>query len=171
MACEDCLEVGFVGLVVQRICVWCPIITDIFMGFGQTGAKRCGRCLKVVNWGWRCKLQKGASLHREGRFSLCNTAVLWNFVASLTGYILQKILLDTSFHYATVVLRVWGLQSQKCNSDCPNEKLNGLFQKNFQVFNSTHENSLSLTLLISSLFFFHYNICTVISDCNHPSFW
>ena len=28
----------------------------------------------------------GGSFHREGRFSLCNTAVLWNFIASLTGY-------------------------------------------------------------------------------------
>ena len=27
----------------------------IFMGFGQAGAKRFGVCLKVMNWGWRCK--------------------------------------------------------------------------------------------------------------------
>ena len=46
------------------------------MGFGQAGAKRCGGCLKVINWGWRCKSQKRSSLHREGRFSLCNTAIL-----------------------------------------------------------------------------------------------
>ena len=46
------------------------------MGFGQAGAKRCGGCLKVIIWGWRCKSQKGGSFHREGRFSLCNTAVL-----------------------------------------------------------------------------------------------
>ena len=36
-ACEDCLEVCFVRLVVERICVWCLVI---FMGFGQAGAKR-----------------------------------------------------------------------------------------------------------------------------------
>ena len=35
---------------------------------------------------------------------------------------------------ATVVLRVWGSQNQKCNSECPNETLNGLFQKNFLGF-------------------------------------
>ena len=76
VACEDCLEVCFVGLVVERICVWCLVIVAIFMGFGQAGAKRCGGCLKVINWGWRCKSQKGGSFHREGRFSLCNTAIL-----------------------------------------------------------------------------------------------
>ena len=76
MACEDCLEVYFVGLVVEMICVWCLIIVVIFMGFGQAGAKRCEGCLKVINSGWRCKSQKGGSFYREGRFSLCNTAVV-----------------------------------------------------------------------------------------------
>ena len=42
MACEDCLEVCFVGLMVQRICVWCLVVVAIFMGFGQARAKRCG---------------------------------------------------------------------------------------------------------------------------------
>ena len=46
--------------------------------------------------------------------------------------------------------------------------LNGLFQKNFQVFYFTPENSLSLTLPPSPSVFFHYSVCTVISDCNHP---
>ena len=45
MACEDCLEVCFVGLVVETICVWCLVIVAVFMGFGQAGAKRCGGCL------------------------------------------------------------------------------------------------------------------------------
>ena len=70
VACEDCLEVCFVGLVVERICVWCLVIVAIFMGFGQARAKRCGGCLKVINWGWWCKSQKGGSFHRESRFSL-----------------------------------------------------------------------------------------------------
>ena len=85
---EDYLEVCFVGLVVGRICVWYLVIVVIFMGFAQAGAKRCGGCLKVINLGWRCKSQKGGCFHREGRFSLCNTAVLRNFIASFTGYIL-----------------------------------------------------------------------------------
>ena len=58
--CEDCLEVCFVGLVAERICVWCLVIAAIFMGFGQAGAKMCGGCLKVIDWGWRCKSKKGA---------------------------------------------------------------------------------------------------------------
>ena len=70
VACEDCLEVCFVGLVVERICVWCLVIVAIFMGFGQAGAKKCGRCEKSSIGGGN------ASRKREGRFSLCNTAVL-----------------------------------------------------------------------------------------------
>ena len=76
MACEDRLEVCFVGLVVERICLVPCHIAAIFMGFGQAGAKRCGGCLKVINWEWQYKSQKGDSFHREGRFLLCNTAVL-----------------------------------------------------------------------------------------------
>ena len=134
VACEDCLEVCFVGLVVERICVWCLVIVAIFMGFGQAGAKRCGGCLKVINWGWRCKSQKGGSFHREGRFSLCNTAVLWNFIASLTGYILQKILSDTSLHYITALL-FYVFQIYKAKNATQSVlmilTLNGLFKKKF----------------------------------------
>ena len=119
MTCEDCLEVCFVGLVLGRKYIWCLVIVAIFMRFGQAGAKRRGGCLKVINCGWQ-KSQKGDSFHREGRFSLCNTTILWNFIASLTGYILKLILSDTSFHHITVVLRVWGWQDQKCNSKCSN---------------------------------------------------
>ena len=31
VVCEDCLEVCFVGLAVERICVWCLVIAAIFM--------------------------------------------------------------------------------------------------------------------------------------------
>ena len=116
MACEDCLEVCFVGLVVERICVWCLAIAAIFVGFGQAGAKMCGGCLKVINWGWRWK----GALFIGKAGSHYVILLLWIFNASFTGYILWKVLLDTSFHYTTVVLRVWGWQSQKCNSECPN---------------------------------------------------
>ena len=75
MAYEDCLEVYFVGLVVGRNYVWFLVIVAIFMGFGKAGAKRCGGCLKVINWG-TLKPKKGDSFQREGRFSLCNAAVL-----------------------------------------------------------------------------------------------
>ena len=75
VTCEDCLEVCFVGLAVGRNYVWCLVICVIFMRFGQAGAKRCGGCLKVIDWGWR-KPQKADSSHTEDRFSLCNTAIL-----------------------------------------------------------------------------------------------
>ena len=55
-------------------------------GIWTSRSKKVWGCLKVINWGWRCKSQKGGSFHREGRFSLCNTAVLWNFIAGLTIY-------------------------------------------------------------------------------------
>ena len=51
----------------------------------KAGVEMCRECFKL---GWRCNLQRGDSFYREGRFSLCNTAVLWNFIASLTGYML-----------------------------------------------------------------------------------
>ena len=64
------------------------VIVAIFIGFAQARAKKCGGCLKIIIWWWRCKSQKGGSFHWEGRFSLYNTAVLWNFVVSPTGYIM-----------------------------------------------------------------------------------
>ena len=63
MACEGGLEVGFVGLVVERICARCLVTAVIFMEFVQAGEKKCGGCLKVINWGWRWKSQKGDSFH------------------------------------------------------------------------------------------------------------
>ena len=87
MACEDCLEVCFVGLVVERICVWCLVIVVIFMGFGQAEAKRCGGCLKVINWGSNKSHKRGTlSIGKAGsqyvKLLYCET------IASLTGYIL-----------------------------------------------------------------------------------
>ena len=52
MACEDCLEVCFVGLVRGRNYAWCLVIVVMFMGLGQAGTKICGGCLKVTNWAW-----------------------------------------------------------------------------------------------------------------------
>ena len=50
IACENCLEVYFMGLVVGRNYVSCFFIVVIFMVFEQDGAKRCGETLKVINW-------------------------------------------------------------------------------------------------------------------------
>ena len=127
MACEDCLEICFVGLAVGRNYVWSLVIAVIFMRFGQAGAKRCGGCLKVINWGRQCKSQKGDSFYREGRFSLCNTAVLWNFIARL---IIAKDFIGYLFSLYYCCLSVWGWQGQKCNSKCPYD-INNEFQKKF----------------------------------------
>ena len=62
------LLVNFVGLVVGGNYVWYLVIVVIFIGFGQVGAKRCGRRFKFINWGDCC--------YREGGFSLWNTDVL-----------------------------------------------------------------------------------------------
>ena len=56
MAWEDNLEVCFVGLVKEKNYVWCIVMVVIFMGFGLVRAKRCGGCLKVINW--RCKVEE-----------------------------------------------------------------------------------------------------------------
>ena len=101
--------------------------------------------------------------------------------------------MDTSFHYTTVVLRVWGWQSQKCNSKCPNDiNTEWAIPENFSsfsmflfvfyfftfVFYFTFKCSCFLLYawkfhilnpsLLPLFVFFHYSVCTVISDCNHP---
>ena len=108
------------GLVVGRSYVWCLVIIVIFMGFGQAEAKRCGGCLKVINWGWRRKSQKGGSFHREERFSLlyCET--------------LLKVLLGI---YCKRFYCVRGWQGQKCNSKCPNDiNTDGVIPEKFLGF-------------------------------------
>ena len=91
VACEDCLQICFMGTVVERNYVLCLVIIVIFMGFGQAETKRCGGYFKVMNQGWQCKTKKGACFHREGRFLQRNTAVMQIFIASLTGCLLQQI--------------------------------------------------------------------------------
>ena len=77
--------------------------------------KKCGGCLiKSHQFGMEMEVTKEDSFHREGRFSLSNTDVLWNFMAILTRYILSR-------YITVVVLRVWGWQGQKRNSKCPND--------------------------------------------------
>ena len=141
------------------------------MGFGQAGAKRCWGCLKVINWGWRWKSQKRGSFHREGSFSLCNTAVLQNlfYCKSCWVYTVEDFIGYLFSHYTIAVLHVWGWQSQKCNSRCPNETLNGLFQKKFSSFLLYPWKLIILNPTPFPIcFFFHYSVCTVISDCSHP---
>ena len=73
-----------------------PCYSCHFYGIWTSRSKNVWGMLKSHQLGVVMQVTKGGSFHREGRFSLCNTAVLWNFIANLTGYILWKILLDTS---------------------------------------------------------------------------
>ena len=98
-------------------------------GICTSRSKKVWGCLKVINWRWRCQWQKGGSFHREGGFSLCKTAELWNFIASLTGYIYIYIYiyiytvkdfigyLFSLYYCCFTCLR---LAKPKFNSKCPN---------------------------------------------------
>ena len=103
VACEDCLEVCFVGLVVEWICVWCLAIAAIFMGFGQARAKMCGGCLKVIDWGWRCNSKKGA-LFIGKTCSHCVMLYCETLLQVLLGIYCKRFYWIPLF--ATVVLRV-----------------------------------------------------------------
>ena len=69
---QDCLEVCLVGLVVGRIFVWCLVSCHIY-GIWTSRSKKVWGMLKSHQLGVG---MQGGSSHREGRFSLCNTAVL-----------------------------------------------------------------------------------------------
>ena len=139
------------------------------MRFGQSGAERCRGCLIVTNL-W-CKSQKGGSFHWERRFSLCNTAVLWNFIVSLTGYIpTVKDFTGYLFSLYYCCFKCLRLAKPNVQLKCPNDiNTEWALTEKFSSFYFTPENSIFLTLPLSPLFvFFHYSVCTAISDCNHP---
>ena len=148
-------EVCFVGLVVERICVWCLVIVFIFMGFGQAGAKRCGGCLKVISWGWWCKSQKGALLIGKA---------VSHYVILVYCETLLEVLLDIyckRFYWILLftILLFYVFQVGKAKSATQSVPM------------VLTLNSVSLTLpLLLVCFFFHNSVCTVIYDCQ-PSFW
>ena len=116
----------------KDLCVWCLVIVVIFMGFEQAGAKRCGGCLKVINW--RCVTKRGLFSYREDRFSLCNTAILWNFIASPTGYCKRFYWIPLF----TVLLLLYVFEVGKAKSAIQSVLMiltvNGLFQEILKVF-------------------------------------
>ena len=96
----------------------------------------------------------------------------WYFICKVNGTnrvldLKNKILSDTSYHYINALL-FYVFEVCKAKSATQSVlmvlTLNGLFQKNSQVFYFTPENPISHICL----FFFNYSVCTVISDCNHP---
>ena len=72
----------------------------------------------------------------------------------------------------TFVLRVWGWQSQKCNSNCLNDINVEYSRKVFKFFYFTPENSISLTLPPSvPLCLFFPLWCLHCNFWQQPSFW
>ena len=123
------------GQVVERICAWHLVIVAIFMGFGQAGVKRCGGCLKVTNWRWRCKSQKGCFFHREGRFSLCNMLYCETLLQVLLGIFCKRFYWIPLF---TILLSFYVFEVGKAENAIESVLmaliLNGLFSKNVQVY-------------------------------------
>ena len=114
--------------------VWWLAIVVIFMRFGQAGAKRCGGCLKVINWGWR-KLQKGTLFIGKAGFhcvilQYCKTllqvflGIYWNWFYRIPLF--------------TILLLFYVFQVGKAKSATQSVliilTLNGLFQKIFRFF-------------------------------------
>ena len=122
------------GLVVGRNYVWLLVIVVIFMGFGQVGAKKSGRCLKPINWGWRCKSQRGAIF-----IGKAGSAIILLYCETLL-----KVLLGIyckRFYWIpffTILLFPYVSEVGKGKSETQSDviilTLNGLFHKNFWVF-------------------------------------
>ena len=112
------------GLVVERICVWCFVIVVIFMGFGQAGAKRCGGYLKS-------SVGKSSSIGKTG----------FHYVILLYCETLLQVLLGIyckRFYWIplfTILLLFYVFEVGKAKSATQNGlmilTLNGLFQKIF----------------------------------------
>ena len=83
-----------------------------------------------------------------------NTALLWNFIASLAGVYIVKHFIGYLFSLYCCFTCLRGWQSRKCNSKCPND-----INTKLCILNPPP----------SPCVFFHYSsVSTVISDCNHP---
>ena len=131
-------------------------------------------------WGMLKSHQLGVPMQVTERGTLLIGKGGWNYVILLYCEILLQVLLDIYckiFYWIllfTILLLFYVCEVGKVKSATQSVlmmlTLNGLVQKHFQVFQFTLENSISLILpSLPPLFaFFHYSVCTVISDCNHP---
>ena len=87
MAYED----SFLGLLcrasdIKDLCM-VPCHSFLIYGIWTCRNKKVWGMLKSHQLGVVMQVTKRGSFDRKGRSSLCNTAVLWNFIASLAGYI------------------------------------------------------------------------------------
>ena len=119
------------GLVVGRNYVWLLVIVVIFMGFGQVGAKKSGRCLKAINWGWRCKSQRGAIF-----IGKAGSAIILLYCETLLK-VLLGIYCKTLYWIPlfTILLLFYVFDADKAKNATQSVlmtlTLNGLFQKYF----------------------------------------
>ena len=164
VACKDCLEVCFVGLVVERICEWCLVIVAIFMEFGQAGAKRCGGCLKVINWaGVPTEVTKRVAQGMNAIGKTGSQYVIMLYCKTLlyifSGIYCKKIYWIPIF---TILLLFYVFQVGKAKSATQSVLiiliLNGFLQKNFQIFYFISENFIPLTLHPSPLCLFFFSL-------------
>ena len=118
-----------------------------FMEFGQAGAKMCRGYLKVVNWGWRCKSQKGALFIGKAGSHYVILLYCETLLQVLLGIYCKRFYWIPLF---TILLLFYVFEVGKTKSATQSVlmilTLNGLFQKNSQVFYFTPENFISLTL-------------------------
>ena len=106
-------------------------------GIWTSRSKKVWGMLKSHQLGVVMQVTKGGSFDRKGRFSLCNTAVLWNFIASLTGYCKRFKWIPL----CNILLLFYVLEVGKAKCETQSVlmilTLNGLFQKIFYVFHFT----------------------------------
>ena len=136
VACEYCLEVCFMGLMVGTNYVWRLAIVVIFMGFGQAGARRCVRCLKVIIWGVAIQVtQKGALFIGKTGSHYVILLYCETLLQVLPGIYCKTFYWIPLF---TMLLLFYVFEVSKTKSTTQSVlmilTLNGLFQKKFQVF-------------------------------------
>ena len=127
MACEDCLEVCFVGLEVERVCVWCLVKFTIFMVWGM---------LKSHQLGWQYKSQKGGYFYFKEKAGSHYAILLYceTLLEVLLGIYCKRFYWIPLF---TILLLFYVFEIGKAKSVTQSVlmilTLNGLLQKNFQV--------------------------------------
>ena len=96
VACEDCLEVCFVGLVVERICVWYLVVVAIFMVWG---------CLKKSSIGGGDASHKRGTLFIGKAGSHCKSYWVYT-VKDFIGYLYLFVLRGLRLAKPKVQLKV-----------------------------------------------------------------
>ena len=133
--------------MVERISVWCLVIAAIFMVWGMLKSHHLGVTMQVTKEGI---LFIGRAASHYVILLFCET-----LLHVLLGICCKRFYWIPLF---TIPLLFCMFEIGKAKSVTESVlmilTLNGLFQKNFQVFYFTTENSLSLTLFVFSFIVF-----------------